>query len=173
MIQLSPEIPQSARAWRNAPEIYRYCRQRTPISEAEHMDWLHSLPTRKDVKMFGVRWDGEPVGVCGLTSIDHINQTAEFSLYIAPDFQRNGYGKDALLALLGVGFHDLNLNRIWGETFEFNMAANMFESIGMVKEGIHRQTYFKEGRFIDSFIYSMLRSEYDAKYGCSANHPAP
>lgn len=102
------------------------------------------------------------VGVAGLTSLDSLNQTAEFSLYIAPEYQQRGYGKAALKELVKVGFEDWNLYRIWGETFDGNPAAKMFESIGFRKEGTLRGTYYKEGRHINSHIYSITRPDYDA-----------
>jgi len=110
--------------------------------------------------MYGIVADNVEVGVCGLTSIDKHNQSAEFSLYIRPDRHRMGYGADALRLLLRHAFFDLNLNRIWGETYEGNPALAMFEKVGMKQEGRLRQTYFREGRFIDSIIVSMLRTEW-------------
>ena len=151
--------------WRNDPAVYKYCRQHTFLSEDDHERWLTSLSSRGDVKMFGVYINSnDAVGVCGLTSIETINQTAEFSLYIGPTYQGRGYGKTALLELLKVGFFELNLNRIWGETFEENPAAKLFENVGMTNEGRLRQTYYKAGKHIDSYIYSILRSEYDSRY---------
>ena len=170
-ISLTGDIPDLAHHWRNNPKIYAWCRQPTLLNQWEHESWLAKIETDKSIKMFGIL-DNKlqaAVGVCGLTSIDHISQKAEFSLYIDPEAQKRGHGRAALLELLRVGFYELNLNRIWGETFEHNPAANLFEDIGMIKEGILRQSYFKEGRRIDSFIYSMLRSEYEARYNRSSS----
>jgi len=119
--------------------------------------------------MFGVYDTNDvAVGVCGLTSISPLNQTGEFSLYIDPFHRRKGYAKAALLALLDIGYMQMNLNRIWGETFSFNPASRLFESIGMKNEGTLRASYFKEGQFVDSIIYAMLRDEYVSRYRFSS-----
>lgn len=102
------------------------------------------------------------VGVCGLTSIDKINQKAEFSLYIAPDMQHKGFGRAALALLLHHGFNDFNLNRIWGESFDGNPAQKMFARMGMQKEGTLRESYFRGGKFIDSHIWAITRSQFNA-----------
>lgn len=163
MISLSPDIPTSAREWRNHPEIRRWCRQYTLLSHDEHMRWLDRIAKDPTVKMFGVRDGDAELGVCGLTSIDRQNQSAEFSLYIHPGAQKKGYGGQALRLLLRHGFLDMNLNRIWGESFDENPAKAMFLKLGMKSEGTLRETYFKEGRFINSEIFSILRNDYVGK----------
>lgn len=164
-VTLSPDIPSDARFWRNDESIWRWCRQHTPISASQHERWLRRIGNDPTIKMFGVLVVGEAfgdiqAGVCGLTSIDRINQSAEFSLYIAPEFQSQGYGKQALRALLEHGFRDQNLNRIWGEVFYGNPALRMFTDVGMKVEGVRRQAYFRSGRFIDATMVAMLREEY-------------
>jgi RimJ/RimL family protein N-acetyltransferase len=165
VIFLSPDIPASARDWRNYAGIWRWCRQHTLLDAKSHERWLERISTDPSIKMFGIEVeDGQgdrlPVGVCGLTSIDHLNQKAEFSLYISPGHQGSGLGKLALRTLLSHGFKDFNLNRIWGETYEGNPALTMFEKLGFTIEGKQRQAYFRDGKFIDSFIVSMLREEF-------------
>ena len=150
--------------WRNDARVWRWCRQNTLISNDAHQRWLDRIERDPSIKMFGIAVNDERVGVCGLTSISPINQSAEFSLYIAPEHQGNGHGKKALLVLLRHGFLDLNLNRIWGESFDGNPAKKTFLEIGMRSEGVLRETYFRQGRFIDSEIFSMLRSEYVDRY---------
>lgn len=164
MITLTSQIPNSALSWRNDPLIYKWCRQHTLISPKAHALWLERIEHDPTIKMFGIRNDQCDVGVCGLTSINLINRSAEFSLYIAPQFHRLGYGKLALLELLKVGFLNFGLNRIWGESFEGNPAQKVFGSIGFRHEGTLKGSYFREGKFIDSNIWAMNFSEYKLNY---------
>lgn len=147
--------------WRNNPKIYKWCRQYQPISWEQHCAWHDSLPSRKDVSMFLI-YDlfGQAVGVCGLTSIDLVNRHAEFSLYIGPECQKKGYATAALKTLVQYGFNVLGLNHIYGETFDENPAVKCFEKVGFKKEGTRRGYYFREGKFIDAHLYSLMRSEW-------------
>lgn len=148
------------RMWRNDPRIMRWTRQSDIINEQEQMTWYNSLKIDKSKRMYMIRSGGLPIGVCGFTSIDMQNQRAEFSLYIEPYSQKKGHATAALKTLFKHGFHNLNFNLIWGETFDKNPAEKLFKKIGMKLEGTRRCFYFKNGKYIDAHIYSLLRSEW-------------
>ena len=159
-VYLTPDIPEKARIWRNDPEIWRWCRQNTLIDSHSHVMWEQEQSCDASIKMFGIASGFTSIGVCGFTSIDRLNRSAEFSLYIDPDEQRKGYGKRALQTLIRHGFEDWGFNRIWGETFDGNPALKTFLEIGLTTEGTLRESYFKKGKFINSFIVSILASEF-------------
>lgn len=162
MISLSSDISDQARHWRNRNEVRAWCRQHTLISKDEHKRWLDGLVNDKTVKMFGIVHDGVDVGVCGFTSINYINRSAEFSLYIGPEYHKQGFGTAGLNALVKHGFLAFGFNRIWGETFDGNPAVKTFTKVGMIKEGTLRHSYFKQGKFINSHIYSILAPDFFA-----------
>jgi len=163
-IYLTADIPKSARYWRNLPEVWRWCRQRTLLTEHEQQEWIEKIHYDPSIKMFGVYCSSKEtkdyVGVCGLTSLDLQNSKAEFSLYISPEHQGRGYGQKALGLLLAHAFMDFGLRRIWGEVFEGNPAMKMFKGLGFQHEGTLRSSYWKNGRFIDSDIVSLLTEEW-------------
>lgn len=160
MVGLTSEIPTQAREWRNQREVFKWCRQNTLLTQNQHDQWMQNLPD--DVKMFGIVGpSGEPVGVCGLTNIDNLARHAEFSLYIAPEHQKNGYGFDALVTLFKHGFEDFNLHKIWGETFWNNPAIKLFQKIGMILTRGHTDHYFKGGEYISTSFITLLREDWD------------
>jgi RimJ/RimL family protein N-acetyltransferase len=166
------------RSWRNDYRIWKWCRQNDLISDVEQADWFRRQALDPAVKMWklvaavgGV--EPKPVGVAGLTSICRVNGRAEFSCYVAPDVQGKGVGSAALRVLFDHGFDNLGLNLIWGETFDGNPAARLFERIGMVREGTRRSFYWRDGRWVDAHLFSVTREEWNARRSAdSRDRPA-
>jgi RimJ/RimL family protein N-acetyltransferase len=155
-----------ARKSRNHPSVRKWCRQYTLISEAEQERWSKKIDEDPTIKMFAIcKNEGfHPiVGVCGFTSIDQHNRSAEFSLYINPDDQGHGYGSEGLRLLLNHGFYDFGFHRVWGEVFEGNPALKTFEKLGFKINGILRHSYYREGCFIDSIMIDMLDHEWKSR----------
>lgn len=160
MITLTKQLSCDQYKWRNDPAIYKWTRQNGLISWYDQGDWLEKIKDDPTIQMFGILNPNNIfVGTCGLTSIDLIHGQAEFSLFIGPEFQKKGYGKQALIELLKYGFKHLRLHRIWGETFQKNPALKMFLQMGMRKEGYQLENYFKDGEFINSILVAILDSE--------------
>ena len=174
MIVLSAELPPNELSitWRN--DSYATCRQPTLISEEHHQKWKESLIGNPKIKMFGIV-DTEMmivnmsnlksrknfVGQCGLTGIDHINRSAEYSILIGSEHRGRGYAKEAMRMLLRIAFDELNLNRVWGEVITNNPEGfNIALKLGFEEEGTLRQTYFKDGQYFGSKIVSILEKEY-------------
>jgi len=151
---------ETLRSWRN--EIRTTCRQVGIISQSEQEKWFNSLCGDKSRQMFCIVNDNsENIGVGGLTGIDYVHRTAEYSLYIAPNLQRAGYGQRALFLLLDFGFNELNLNCIWGEIFATNKPSiHIAKKIGFKVEGECRQRYFKAGKYVNTIMVSMTAEEW-------------
>lgn len=157
---LYPIHEDTLHAWRNSPEVFKWCRQNDLITTEGHAKWFKNHQTDPKVKMYLIRAKKQdPAGVCGFTDIDLINQRAEFSLYIAPEKQKQGIGKDALKLLIWHGFNAYPFETIWGESFSGNPAIEMFKSIGFKQEGIRRGFYFRDGVYVDAHLFSIKREE--------------
>jgi ribosomal-protein-serine acetyltransferase len=159
LLALDSHYATAARRWRNEPEIMNWCRQSDVISDKAQERWFLNQEQDPSVKMYAIEADCF-VGVCGFTSIDRISRRAEFSLYIAPEHQRRGLARKALKTLFTHGFINQNLNLIWGESFDQNPAISLFLELGMKQEGTRRDFYFKNGKFIDAHLFSMLYDEW-------------
>jgi RimJ/RimL family protein N-acetyltransferase len=148
---------------RNLPEIWRWCRQNDLLTVGSHIEWFQKVIYPNDkIKMYEILNENEAcVGVCGLTDIDLYNRRAEFSLYIFPHYQGNGYAKNGLKTLFTHGFLNLGLNTIWGETFDGNPALNMFVKLGMIYEGKRFNFYYRDGDFIHANLISLSRDRFE------------
>ncbi len=115
-----------------------------------------------------IRWaiytkDGELIGNTGLQQIDtKKNLKATWGIVIGDkNYWGQGLGADTLRTILKFGFKKLKLNRIELGVFTFNKRGiRCYEKCGFKKEGLHRQTVYKHGKFIDVIIMSILKNDY-------------
>lgn len=165
---------ETIRNWRNDFNIWKWCRQCDLIDETQQAQWYEKQSKDPSISMYRIEiGQNRFVGVCGLTDIDLVNRRAEFSLYIAKEFQGQGMGKAALITLFAHGFRNLNLHIIWGESFEGNQAIPMFELLGMKKEGTRKDFYFKNGEYVDAHLYAVNRKSFEQHIAPIPRIPPP
>jgi len=102
------------------------------------------------------------VGGAGFHSVDWPSRCAELGIVLGSrDSWGQGYGTDATRALVGWGFRELNLNRVWLRVFEDNARGiRCYEKVGFRLEGRLRQDRFREGRYLDTLVMGVLRDEF-------------
>jgi len=160
-LRLSPELPHEQLKWRNDARIWRWCRQNHIITRAQQMEWLDRIEMDPAIQMFGIDSSKAGlVGTCGLTGINTYHRTAEFSLFIGPEYHGHGYSRPSLVLLLDYGFNRMNLKCIYGEVIAGNPALSLFLSVGFREEGIHHCRYFKHGKYHDAVSISITDGEY-------------
>jgi len=68
--------------------------------------------------------------------------------------------------MLKHGFEDLNLNRIYLQVYQTNpRAIKAYNAAGFVHEGVMRQAVFKNGRYIDVLLMSVLHEDWIRENG--------
>jgi RimJ/RimL family protein N-acetyltransferase len=80
---------------------------------------------------------------------------------IAISEKGQGYGKEAMKALLKYAFEETNTNRFWLDVYPDNVIGiKLYEKLGMHKDGVLRQNYKAKRGYLDQIIYSVLKNEY-------------
>ena len=98
---------------------------------------------------------GEPFGSVGLYR-DGPHQ-AEMGFSIRRDRWGAGYATEAGRALLGFGFDDLGLHRIWATCRPENVGSwRVLEKVGMQREGHLRDHVRIRGAWQDSLLYAAI-----------------
>lgn len=103
---------------------------------------------------------GQLLGSIGLTcKFEH--ERAEVGYWLGKPFWGQGYATEAVLAVLGYGFKQLGLRRIFAQVFDRNEAsAKVLKKAGLRFEGHLRQHVKKWDRFEDIRIFSVLSDEW-------------
>jgi len=135
-----------------------------PVSMYEQMEWIKKIGAEKNKIRYMVCVDNQAVGTVFLSEIDFKNGTAEIHIKLDKQICGKGVGGNALSALLRYAFEDINLSCIYALILSDNVASQkLFEKSGFVKEGIHRNRIYKNGKYCDILSYSILRGEFAGK----------
>lgn len=104
----------------------------------------------------------EILGLVSLVSVNYMNQSAEFHIMIGDKSnQGKGMGTFAVQEMLRHAFYNMNLQRVELTVLDDNeRAKHLYEKCGFVYEGRKRSAKFKNGKFVDMLMYSILRQEY-------------
>ena len=132
-----------------------------PYEERHAREFLANPAKENELRLIiRLRKDGRLCGGVGLHS-DNEHKRAELGYWIGVPFWGNGYATEAARAVVGYGFENFDLNRIFAAHFAGNDASgNVLRKIGMRYEGCMRQAVIKRDRFIDLERYAILRSDY-------------
>lgn len=149
--------------WLNDPIVSRYrgARGGAKATLADVQDYIESIFDRHDV-VFAIRElrTGRHIGNIAFNSIHPAYRNAELSIMIgAHDLWGQGYGKEAMELLTQHGFEVLKFHRIWSESPNPAFNAAM-KSLGWTREGIKREAFLLDGKFVDFQCWSVLASEY-------------
>ncbi|MFD3155336.1 GNAT family N-acetyltransferase [Haloimpatiens sp. FM7330] len=80
---------------------------------------------------------------------------------VGKKFWHRGYGQDSINTILKYLFLNRNAHRVELEVVELNKRAiKCYKKCGFKEEGIKKQRYFVEGKYIDVLIMAILKSEY-------------
>ncbi|MCM3711765.1 GNAT family N-acetyltransferase [Sporosarcina luteola] len=105
------------------------------------------------------------IGVTSLINIDSKNRNAECIIDIGEkEFWGKGYGTEALKMLLEYSFLELNLHRVSLRVFSLNKRAiHIYNKLGFIKEGVVRESLYRNGKWHDIIIMGVLKREYLSK----------
>lgn len=153
--------------WRNIEAFRKNFREHKELSLANQELWFENhIVSNPNNFMFVIErlQDKKAIGTCGLLYTNWIARFADFSFYIGENeayIDKNGWAKEATQLLLKYGFNALNLNKIWMELYEFDQKKLDFflNEFNFQKDGRLRQNCFADGKYWDSFILSLLKSE--------------
>ena len=150
---------------RNEPTTWKQLTTVHFITEKEQEDWFNNPPVGQ--KFYLVETTDEPshvipVGMVRTSLLDQQNKSICIGVDIHPDYRGKGYGKATYQLLLKYCFNYLNLNRVWLSVLETNtIAISLYKKVGFILEGRQRQAIFREGKYVDYLMMSILREEYN------------
>lgn len=144
---------------RSSNFVSKNCWEDREITKEEHLKWFFKEQNSERIKKFCILLQNKVVGFCDLDISVHGH--AEFGMYLDEKFTGRGLGKNAMQKLLEYGF-GIGINKIWGQVFEFNEPAiHLYKGLGFNIDGALRKHLYRNKKFYDVYIVSILREEYE------------
>jgi len=112
-------------------------------------------------RRFIVNLGQESIGLVELVDIQQIHRNAEFQIIISPEFQGQGFAKEATRLAIEYSFNVLNLYKLYLLVDVDNASAiHVYESVGFEREGVLKQEYYINGQYRDVIRMAIFRSQY-------------
>ena len=120
---------------------------------------------KKDDYTFGIEVKEEKkiIGGIGLHHVSKFQGKAEVGYWLGKKYWRQGYGSEALKAILDFAFKKLRLRKIEAGVFVGNPSSGkLLEKFGAKKEGMKRKACRSKAtkKICDEIIYGLLKEEY-------------
>ncbi len=119
--------------------------------------------TGHDLLLGVVRRDTDGlIGITELHQLDLDNRKASFGLLIGE--MGKGYGVEVSGLMLDYAFGQLDLNRVWLHVDERNTRGiRAYQKAGFRREGLLRENRRAEGRYYNTLLMAVLRSEWQVR----------
>lgn len=134
------------------------------VSEAYEKKWVEdAIYNGKEIRLaVCLKENDRYIGNVYATGIDNINHTCTTHVLIGErDCWSKGYASEAYSLLLNYVFEERNLNRAQALILESNIASiRMHQKVGYKKEGVLRHSVYKNGKYQNQLVMSILKEEY-------------
>jgi len=153
--------------WRADEEIWNgVLGQRYFVSSEYERKWVQDAIANTEEIRLGICLckTNELIGVTSILGIDWFNRSARSHIMIGEkSYWGKGYGTQAVLETVRFGFLHRGFERMWVRIVDTNQASvALHEKVGYMREGVLRRAVFKNGKFHDVLVLSLLREEFNA-----------
>lgn len=106
---------------------------------------------------------GKVIGTIGLMWWNQEHNSAEIGYSLSQDYWNQGLMTEALQEVLRYSFEELNIHRLEAQHECTNPASGrVMEKVGMRKEGMLQGRLRNKGRYVDVYLYAILRENWRA-----------
>lgn len=148
---------------RSDPDIRMPLSIDTPQNREGLESFFEETVSDEEGAWFVATVDEETVGAAMFPEVRESDGLGEIAYWILPEYQGEGYGREAVSLLLEYGFEELRLNRVAADCLATNDASRgLLESLGFSSEGRFREATFQHGSHVDVLRYGLLADEWRA-----------
>lgn len=145
-------------------EVRNYCAEEylhdsRTFSLNDTLSWFKSVQPNYYI----ILNEDKKIGYFRLSNHSPTNQNIYIGADLHPEFWGKKLAYPSYQKFIDYLFINYNLNKISLEVLSTNIRAyNLYKKLGFIQEGVKRQEIFKQDKFVDSIIMSLLKTEYNA-----------
>ena len=155
---------ENAVRWLNDPRVYSRLEVNTGLTRTQIVTIFERIAASQGTDYLWAILTEElgHIGFIALHQIDWRHRSASGGLYVGETGAwGRGFASDAVRVRTRFAFETLGLHRIEGHTMNPAM-RRVYEKCGYVHEGVARQKRWRDGKWVDVDLFSLLESDYFA-----------
>lgn len=131
----------------------------SPYTVEDGIKYIDRVSKDDPTKVFAVTFNSEVVGSIGVfPETDIHRKNAAIAYWVAKPFWGKGIATEAIKKMVDYGFRSFDITRIFAKPLGTNIGSQrVLEKAGFTLEAKLSKTIFKNGQFIDEFIYGIRR----------------
>jgi len=124
---------------------------------------LSGMAQKKDIFWaITLKNENKVIGDISLCGIDYKHAITYFGLFLAKENWNQGIMLEAGKSVIKFAFEDVNINRIEGQMFINHISSICgMEKLKFNREAELRENFYIEDKYQNSYVYSMLKSDYE------------
>ena len=143
-----------------APENLKFI---VPYDEERQRKAVQSDGSQEMNVIIEERETNSPVGYFFVAGLDKKSKEVEWT-HVVVEKKGLGYGREALKLLMKWSFEIKKFHRGWLDCKDYNtVALHLYESEGMIREGLMRETLLTNGVYENLVVLGILDREYFAR----------
>ncbi len=152
---------------RSSKTVMQYIDRPLPKTETDALNYINAIINsikNNEAITWGILLKNtkELIGTIGFWRMEKEHYRSEIGYLLNDNFQKKGIMQEAMQAVLNYGFNIMKLHSIEANVNPLNTASvKLLEKNNFVLEAHFRENYFYDGRFLDSYIYSLLIYEFN------------
>lgn len=154
------DIPDLMR-YANNEKVARNLRDRfpQPYTEKDAMTWIALNKNLRPALNMAIIADGRMVGGIGISVREDIHRkNAEIGYWVGEPFWGKGITTEAVRLMVAHTFEQFDVTRIYASTIHTNIASQkVLEKNGFLKEARLKRAIYKNDRYFDEVILSLLK----------------
>ena len=153
--------------WANGETTKKFSFFKEKVTEEKEIAYIKRMrKSPNDILMLiGAMPKKTAIGTIGLHEIDQFNNNARLGIIIGnTDYQNNGYGKEAINAILKMAFEKLGMHQIYLNVFKGNnKAIGIYSKIGFHLGGDLPESYKLNNKYVTLQVMYLLKKHWHPK----------